>query len=297
MSYLPVYLAHELGYDREQGIELITEDVPGGSKALQAMLGGSVDVVAGTVEHTIQLRVEGRDVRSFLLLLERPGLVIAVSPASTGRIRRPQDLKGAVIGISTPGSATHNFLNYVLLRHGVPLGEVNVTSIGLGPSSEAALERGHVDAAVLSGSALTLAQRRFPKLTVLVDTRTPEGTKALFDTDVYPAYSLMAPTAWLRDNPATARKLASAVKRTGYWIREHSPEEVRARMPAQRRSPDTEADLEALRATVPMLSRDGTISAGGAEIVRKALALSVEKVRTTPIDLSQTYTNEFISTP
>ena len=43
--------------------------------------------------------------------------------------------------------------------------------------------------------------------------------------------------------------------------------------------------------------RDGTILAGGSEIVRKALALSVEKVRTTPIDLSQTYTNEFISTP
>ena len=65
-------------------------------------------------------------------------------------------------------------------------------------------------------------------------------------------------------------------------------------MPASRRSPDVEADFEALRATIPMLSAEGTISAEGAEVVRKVLALSVEKVRTTPIDLSQTYTNDFI---
>jgi len=174
---------------------------------------------------------------------------------------------------------------------------VSVTSIGLGPSSEAAWERGHVDAAVLSGNALTLAQRRFPKLTILVDTRTPEGTKALFGSDVYPAYTMLAPTTWLRENPATAHKLASAVKRAVDWIREHSPEEVRARMPAQRRSPDVEADLEALRATIPMLSAEGTISAEGVEVVKKTLALSMEKVRTTPIDLSQAFTNEFIRRP
>jgi NitT/TauT family transport system substrate-binding protein len=154
-----------------------------------------------------------------------------------------------------------------------------------------------VDAAVLSGSAFTLAQRRFPKLTLLVDTRTAEGTKALFGAGVYPAYSLLAPTIWLRENSATAHKLALAVKRATDWIREHSPEEIRARMPPQRRSPDVEADLEALRATIPMLSAEGTVSAEGAEIVRKVLALSVEKVRITPIDLSQTYTNEFIWRP
>ncbi len=34
MSYLPVYLTPELGYDREEGIQLITEDMSGGSKAL-----------------------------------------------------------------------------------------------------------------------------------------------------------------------------------------------------------------------------------------------------------------------
>ena len=293
ITYLPVHLTHELGYDREQGIEIITQDVSGGSKALQAMFGGSADVIAGVYEQAIQMAVEGRQVRSFLILLQRPGLVLAASPASARVIRTAKDLSGAVLGISTPGSASHNFLNYFLLLHRVPLAEVSVTSIGLGPSSEAALERGNVHAAVLAGSAATLAQRRIPKLTILADARTPEGTKLLFGAEEYPAHNLLAPTQWLRDNPAIARKLVSAVKKAVVWMREHTPEDIRARIPAERRSPDVEADLEALRATIPMLSPDGLISAQGADTVRKALALSVEKVRIATIDVSQTYTNEF----
>lgn len=294
IPYLPVYLAHELGYDHEQGIELVTEDVPGGSKALQAMFGGSVEIAAGFYELAMQMAAEGRRVQSFLILLDRPGFVLAVSPASTQRIHEPKKLRGAVLGVSTPGSASHNFVNDLLLRHGVPLKDVSITAVGLGASAGAAIERGHVDAAVLTGSAITVLQRRFPKLTVLADTRTAEGVRMLLGNDVYPAYGLLATADWLQKNPTTARDVASAVNKATAWMREHSPEEIRARMPARYRSADAEADLEALRAAIPMLSSDGKISTNSAETVRQALALSVDKVRTLPIDLSQTYTNESI---
>lgn len=173
--------------------------------------------------------------------------------------------------------------------------DLNVTTaVGLGASAEAAIERGHVDAAVLTGSAITVLQRRFPKLTVLADTRTAEGVRMLLGNDVYPAYGLLATADWLQKNPTTARDVASAVNKATAWMREHSPKEIRARMPARYRSADAEADLEALRAAIPMLSSDGTISTHSAETVRQALALSVDKVRTLPIDLSQTYANESI---
>src|SRR4051794_1757921 len=55
ITYLPIYLARELGYYQEQGLDVTTEDVPGGSKALQAMFGGSVDVAASFFENAIQL--------------------------------------------------------------------------------------------------------------------------------------------------------------------------------------------------------------------------------------------------
>ncbi|MFL6414505.1 MAG: hypothetical protein ACJ74Y_02405, partial [Bryobacteraceae bacterium] len=75
---------------------------------------------------------------------------------------------------------------------------------------------------------------------------------------------------------------------------EHSPEEIRSHMPAQYRVQDEQADLDALRATVPMISRDGRVTPEEAEAIKNVLAISDEKVRRAQIDLSQTYTNEFL---
>lgn len=294
ITYLPVYLAHDLGFDSEQGIEILTEDVPGGSKAMQALFGGSVDVAASFYELAVQLTAEGRSVQSFLILLDRPGYVLAASPTSSRKMELLNDLRGAVVGVSTPGSASHNFLNYVLLTHNLSPKDVSVTSIGLGAGAEAALERGKVDAAVLTGSAVTVLQRRSPKVKLLVDTRTADGVRELYGQEIYPSHDLIAPTKWIRENALTARKVTAAVKKALDWMRTHPPEETLARLREQYRSNDAEADLEAIRATIPMLSREGTISAESAETVRKSLAVSVESVRTTLIDLPKTYTNDFV---
>jgi hypothetical protein len=53
--------------------------------------------------------------------------------------------------------------------------------------------------------------------------------------------------------------------------------------------------LEALRATIPMLSQDGRVTLEEAEAVKSVLALSSEKVRAATFDLASTYTNEFVA--
>jgi NitT/TauT family transport system substrate-binding protein len=47
---------------------------------------------------------------------------------------------------------------------------------------------------------------------------------------------------------------------------------------------------------MPMFSPDGLMDAAGAQAVRTLLAGSMEKVKAAQIDLSKTYTNEFIGT-
>lgn len=53
-------------------------------------------------------------------------------------------------------------------------------------------------------------------------------------------------------------------------------------------------ELEEMRMAVPMISADGRIHAEGANAVRQVLAVSMEKVRTADLDLSKTYTSEFL---
>ncbi len=292
--YLPAYLGQELGYFQEEGLRVGIEDLPGGAKNVEAMLGGSADVIGAVYEHTIWLAAEGRSVKCFFLFLERPGLLLVVSPTAKKRIRTIADLKGATVGVATPGSQSHLFVNYLLSRNGLLPEDISAVGIGLGAGSVIAVERGKVDAATISGSAIAVLQRRQPGITVLANACTADGVRAIYGQDTYPAHALLAPAQWLEQNRDTARKLVRAVQRANRWVREHSAEQIREKIPAQYRMEDAAADLEAIRMTMPMLSPDGQISPTSVDVVRRALAVSMEKVRAAHTDLSQTYTNEFL---
>src|SRR5690349_11438 len=81
LIYLPATMAQILGFAREENLDIALLDFPGGSKALEALLGGSADVVCGFYDHTVQMAAQGRDLKAFVTMLRYPGLVlVAVSP-------------------------------------------------------------------------------------------------------------------------------------------------------------------------------------------------------------------------
>ena len=47
LYYLPLTICERLGYFKEQGLEVAVNDFRGGAQSLQALVGGSVDVVTG----------------------------------------------------------------------------------------------------------------------------------------------------------------------------------------------------------------------------------------------------------
>ena len=172
IAFLPVRVAQTLGYYEAEGIAVALSEVAGGAKALEALLGGSVDVAAASMSDAMQIAAEGRDVRGFLVLYTRPSAALAVAPALNGTIRTIRDLKGRTVGVSTPGSSTHQLLNFLLVRDGLSPADVSTVSVGMSASSVAALEHGTVDAAVLLGSAVAAFEERHPSTTFIVDIRT-----------------------------------------------------------------------------------------------------------------------------
>jgi NitT/TauT family transport system substrate-binding protein len=152
-----------------------------------------------------------------------------------------------------------------------------------------------VDAATVVGSAIAVLQQRYPDLRLLADTRTPEGTQAAFGSSRFPSAALVAQAKWLKANGDTARRLVRATSKAMRWIAGHSAEEARALMPESLRMPDAASDLDAIRISQRNLSEDGEMPADGPATVRRVLAASNPKVRTASIDLSKTYTNEFLN--
>ena len=78
LYYLPLTICERLGYFKEQGLEVTINDFRGGAQSLQALVGGSVDVVTGAYEHTIRMQAKGQDVRALIELGRFPGIVVAL---------------------------------------------------------------------------------------------------------------------------------------------------------------------------------------------------------------------------
>lgn len=280
----PSHFAQWLGYFHDEGLDVEISQIAGASKVLEAVVGGSADVGGGVYEQAIQMAAEGRDVVSFVSLLRSPNFALVALPDRG--VKSIADLRGRVAGVSSVGSPSQFYLSRLLTASGVPVDSVSATTVGMGATAMASVEHGQVDAAILFGSAITALQARRPDVVILADTRTPEGLRAVFGVDDYPASCLLAQGAWLRANPEVARKMVRATLRSLAWIREHSAEEILARLPAESEAGNPAAELAAIRMAKPMYSIDGRITPESAEAVRR--------VRGEKVDLAKTYTNDFL---
>jgi NitT/TauT family transport system substrate-binding protein len=131
-------------------------------------------------------------------------------------------------------------------------------------------------------------------LHILADTRTAEGVRAVFGVESYPSAVLYSKAEWVEKNRETAKQLASAITKTLSWMRSHTPEEIREKMPASFRTEDAQTDVEVLRTAQAMLSVDGKFTSEAVGAVLKVMSTSLESVRNAKIDLGKTYTNELI---
>ena len=119
LYYLPLTLCERLGYFKQQGLDVAINDFRGGAQSLQALVGGSVDVVTGAYEHTIRMQAKGQDIRSVIELGRFPGIVLGVRKDKAASYKSAADLQGFKIGVTAPGSSTNFFVMYLMAKAGL----------------------------------------------------------------------------------------------------------------------------------------------------------------------------------
>ncbi len=291
---LPVTLAQELGFYKDEGLDVTIETLPSTAKGLQALVAGSVDVGGLVYSLAVQMAADGQRVRSFFVITNRSAAALAIAPGANEKIRKVEDLKGQVIGIPSMGSGSYTWTMYALARHGLKPQDVSAVAIGVGGSAIAAMESGRIVAAGLNGGDHLRLLRRHPDARILVDGTTMEGTRDVYGADAIANGAVLAKQEWLDGHPDTARRLARVYLRTNQWIVSHSPEEIWAKLPAELRSADRETDLEVLRWSRDSFTRDGRMPAGAPEVARRYMAATSDKVRGAKIDLAATWTNQYL---
>jgi NitT/TauT family transport system substrate-binding protein len=292
LFYLPLTVTERLGYFREQGLNLEIADFPGGARALQALIGGSADAVAGSYDHTIQMQAKNQPIVAVVLLGQFPGYVLAVLASKAQSYRSPADLKGMKIGVTAPGSSTHFMAQHLLVKHGRNLDDASFIGIGAGASAVAAVKRGEIDAIVNVDPVIGLLESE-GLIKVVADTRTLAGTRGVFGGP-YPAAVLYAAAGFVDKNPRTVQALVNSFVRGLQWIAGHSPDEVADLMPGDYALGNKAMYVQSIKNSLPMYSRDGRFDREAGETAYAVLKAFDPAVGNARIDVPATYTNTFV---
>jgi NitT/TauT family transport system substrate-binding protein len=292
LYYLPLTVAEQLGYFKAEGLDATIYDFAGGSKALQAVIGGSADVVSGAFEHTLTMQEKGQRMRAFVLQGRAPQIVLGINPKTMPNYKGIADLKGKKIGVSAPGSSTNVMANFVLATAGLKPSDVSYVGVGTASGAVAAMRSGQIDAMSNLDPVITLLQRS-GDLKIITDTRKVPDADKVFGGPM-PAACLYAPQAFLDKNPQTAQALTNAIVRADKWIQNAGPSDIIKVVPEAYLLGDRAVYIDAFMAAKGALSADGMIPEAGAATALRALQSVDPKLAAYKADLAAIYTNELV---
>ena len=292
LYYLPLTIAEQLGYFKQEGLDVTIVDFAGGARALQAVVGGSADVVSGAFEHTVNMQFKGQPMRAFVLQGRAPMIVLGVNPKTMPNYKAIADLKGKKIGVTAPGSSTNVMVNFILAKAGLKPSDVSIVGVGAGNGAVAAMRAGQVDAMSNLDPVITLLARS-GDLKIVSDTRIVAESDKVFGGPM-PAGCLYAPQPFIDKNPNTAQALTNAMVRANKWIQAAGPSEVIKTVPESYLLGDRAVYIDAFLAAKGALSPDGMIPTAGPETAFRALASIDPELAKAKVDLNAVYTNDFV---
>ena len=292
LYYLPLTICERLGYFKEQGLEVTINDFRGGAQSLQALIGGSVDVVTGAYEHTIRMQAKGQDVRALIELGRFPGIVVALRKEKAAGYKSAADLKGMKIGVTAPGSSTNFFVMYLMSKAGLKPADASYIGVGIGPSAVAAIKKGELDALSNLDPVMTKLEQD-GDIKIIADSRTEEGTRAIFGGS-NPAAVLYSRQDFIEKNPNTAQALVNAFYKTLKWLEKATPEEIAATVPEDYYLGDKPLYIAAVKANKPVYSLTGLIPPAGMKSAADMLLAFDDELRDAKIDLAKTFDDRFV---
>jgi len=288
--YLPLTIAERNGYFKAEGLDVEIQDFPGGAKALQALLGGSVDIVSGAYEHTISQQAKGQAIEALVLQGRYAGIVLALPKAKAAAYKGPADLNGMKIGVTAPGSSTNMFVNILLAKAGLKPDAVSIIGVGAGAGAVAIMKRGELDA--LSNLDPVISQLESDgSIVPVIDTRTEKGMQQVYG-DAYAAGCIYAPPEFAAKYPRTAQAVVNAMLRALRFIQNSPIDQVVAAVPPEYYT-DKALYKAALEKNIATFKHDGFVSTAAGEHVAHDLLTFDPTMQGKKIDLAKTVDMKF----
>jgi len=288
--YLPLTIAERQGYFKAEGLDVEVLDFPGGAKALQALIGGSVDVVSGAYEHTISQQAKGQNIEALFLQGKYAGIVLGMSKAKAPQYKSPKDLKGMKIGVTAPGSSTNMFVNILLAKDGLKPDAVSIIGVGAGAGAVAIMKRGEIDAISNLDPVISMLEAG-GDIVPVIDTRTAKGMQDVYG-GAYAAGCIYVPVEFSKKYPNTAQAVVNAMMRALRFIQNSTPDQIVAAVPSEYYT-DKALYKAALEKNLETYKHDGSISLEAGRNVARDLKSFDPTMQNATVDVAKTVNMTF----
>ncbi len=289
--YLPNMLAQQLGYFKDQHLDVTMIDEGSGQASEDEVLAGNVDAGSGAYVHPMVLNAAGKKIETICQFGIAPGEAEVIDARKAGSIQSPNDLQGKNLGVTELGSGTHTLTLAILGKAGIDPTKEHFVAVGAGDTFIAAIDHQTIDGGMTTEPTISRLTSS-GKGKVLVDLRTPESTRAALGGD-YPFIGIFAKNDWVNSNKDAAQRLVNAYVKTLKYIHSHTAAEIAAKMPAEYYAGNQALYVNALQNQISIFGTDCKMPAGGPETVMKIQQAYVPSFKGKTANLSETYTNEF----
>ena len=190
------YLTKEMGIFEKNGLNVDMVYVAGGTRIAQALIAGEfpVALAGGAI---VNANLAGGDIAVVGGVVNVPSFYVYVVPS----IKKPEDLRGKALGITTYGSSTDFTLRYLVRKWGLePDRDVKIIQAGGQPEILAGMQAGALQGGNLSSPGDFKARKL--GFTMLADFKN-------VGLD-YPTVSLVSTRSYIKKDPATVKRFISA---------------------------------------------------------------------------------------
>jgi NitT/TauT family transport system substrate-binding protein len=292
MYSLPLVIAVRKGFFQNEGLDVELVDFGGGSKVLEAVVGGTVDIAAGGFDHVLTMHAKGMDLRAFVQFMRYPAMTIGITQKMQASYRSPADLKGKVVGVSAPGSSTHGLVIAFLEKNGLKPTDVSIVGLG-GPSTAVAAVQGdRVDALCYVDPVMTMLESK-KLVRIIADTRGGADTRELLGGE-WPTAVIYASHAYIEGHPQVIQAVTSAMAHTLDWLQHATPEQVADAMPPRYVGDNRALYLQAYSKFREAIAPPQLMSESSARNGLAAAAMLNPAVKAAHIDLASTFDNRFM---
>jgi NitT/TauT family transport system substrate-binding protein len=150
-QFVPLQVGNETGIFKKHGIDVEITDFGGGPRVQQAVAAGSIDIAIGSGPE-LALEVKGAPEIAVAAFADAPySVLLAVLKDSP--IRKPEDLKGKTVSVSSKGSLTFWLAQELSRQLGWGTDGFTIAPLGTTAAQTAALKTRQIDGMIVEANA------------------------------------------------------------------------------------------------------------------------------------------------